>query len=348
VRAVQNNEQRNALLWQAEPAVIVSSSGMLAGGPSTAYARALAGQPQHAILLTGYQDEESPGRRLQEMAERGRGTLWLGKDKVDVQCRLGTYSLSAHADEGQLISLVETLNPAHVLLVHGDEPARASLSRALGERGRDVRQPHAGQSLKFRFAPALIATPKRLGGGRPLDVAILWSELAAPGGGYFTLNELARAWWGEDTRERLAEMEAALLQMALLRSDLPSSAADVSRRLQPGGDHPEEAGRQRPVSGRWVAGAARPEASGCFTLRRWKRSPAGGFEDGTGRAWPGKSAVWVKRSRQNCSHRPIRSASQADARGHGANQAWHLPVTTSRPRLACGAAVTVSISRSSS
>ena len=87
-------------------AVIVASSGMLAGGPSLAYARALAGQPQHAILLTGYQDEESPGRRLQEMAARGRGTLRLGKDKIDVQARLGTYSLSAHADTGQLSAIV--------------------------------------------------------------------------------------------------------------------------------------------------------------------------------------------------------------------------------------------------
>ncbi len=52
IRPVASAAQRNALLWEAGPAVIVSSSGMLAGGPSLAYARALAGQPQHAILLT--------------------------------------------------------------------------------------------------------------------------------------------------------------------------------------------------------------------------------------------------------------------------------------------------------
>jgi Cft2 family RNA processing exonuclease len=155
IQPVQNNEQRNALIWQPDPLIIVASSGMLAGGPSASYARALAGKPKNAILLTGYQDEESPGRRLQELAERGSGSIQIGKDKVDVQCHLETYSLSAHADEGQLISLIETIAPEHVVLVHGDEMARASLEKALGERSRVVHLPQAGQSLELKFETRL-------------------------------------------------------------------------------------------------------------------------------------------------------------------------------------------------
>ena len=60
IRPVASNDQRNAILWNPDPAVIVASSGMLAGGPSLSYARALASKPEHAILLTGYQDEEVP------------------------------------------------------------------------------------------------------------------------------------------------------------------------------------------------------------------------------------------------------------------------------------------------
>lgn len=216
IRPVQSGETRNALIWQADPAIIVASSGMLAGGPSMAYARALAGQPQHAILLTGYQDEESPGRRLQEMAERGQGTLWLGKDKVDVRCRLGTYSLSAHADEGQLISMVETLNPAHVILVHGDEAARASLGRALEQRKRSTFLPGAGQSLTFRFEPASVAPAAGLGSGQPLDLRALWQAVAGAAGGYFHLDELAQAWWGRQA----GQVEMDQLAGALARDDL--------------------------------------------------------------------------------------------------------------------------------
>ena len=119
-------------------------------------------KPENAILLTGYQDEEAPGRRLQEMAQRGHGTLRLGDKKVDVQCQLGTYSLSAHADTGQLVSFVETLDPTQIYLVHGDEDARGSLTEALQARGRKARSPRAGQSfvLSFRSGHADATGPR--------------------------------------------------------------------------------------------------------------------------------------------------------------------------------------------
>lgn len=151
IRPVGSAEQRNAILWDPGPAVIVASSGMLAGGPSLSYARALAPKSEHAILLTGYQDEESPGRRLQELSQRGSGTLRLGADKLDVQCRIATYSLSAHADESQIINLTETLDPEQVFLVHGDLDARASLGKAIGARQRSVRLPQAGQSFELKI-----------------------------------------------------------------------------------------------------------------------------------------------------------------------------------------------------
>lgn len=220
IQPVQSAAQRNALIWEPGPAVIVSSSGMLAGGPSVAYARALAGRPENAILLTGYQDEESPGRRLQEMAQRGYGTLRLGKEKVDVQSRLATYSLSAHADTGQLVSFVETLDPAQVFLVHGDEAARTSMAEALRARGRRVRLPRAGQRFGFAFTP--VVRPENapgIGGGRRLDVRRLWEALArtvfdhAGEEGLYSLESLARTWWGSQpapNARQLAELAEAL------------------------------------------------------------------------------------------------------------------------------------------
>jgi Cft2 family RNA processing exonuclease len=182
VRPVKTYQHRNALIWEAGPAVIVASSGMLAGGPSLSYARALAGHPQHAILLTGYQDEEAPGRRLQEVAQRGSGTIRLGDKKVDMKCQLGTYSLSAHADEGQIISLVETLGPQHVILVHGDSQARTSLEKGILARGRTVHLPRAGESLTFQFKKRKILGPS--------TAAVAY-----------------RSRWVEQTRERTTSLE---------------------------------------------------------------------------------------------------------------------------------------------
>ncbi len=231
IQPVASTAQRNALIWEPGAAVIVASSGMLAGGPSLAYARALAGQPQHAILLTGYQDEESPGRRLQEMAQRGRGTLHLGKEKIDVQARLATYSLSAHADTGQLVSFVDVLNPAQTFLVHGDQDARHSLADALKARGRAVRLPRAGQSFTFDFAQKVRAAQVRgVGQGRPVDLQRLWHALQADtdlgASDLITLDELAQIWWGERTATTPAQLAALA---AVLASDDRYFAADRDR-----------------------------------------------------------------------------------------------------------------------
>ena len=158
---IERPDQRNALMWNEGPAVIVASSGMLMGGPSLMYARALAGKQQHAILLTGYQDEESPGKRLQEMAVSGKhGPLRLGGESIDAQCQLGVYSLSAHADEAQLVSLVEYMDAPDVFLVHGESSARASLQRAISARQRQAHLPRAGQSYEFRLpaVPTVVTT----------------------------------------------------------------------------------------------------------------------------------------------------------------------------------------------
>ena len=163
IHPVASSSQRNEILWNPGPAVIVASSGMLAGGPSLSYARALAPKAENAILLTGYQDEESPGRRLQELVERGAGTIRLGGDKVDVQCHIASYSLSAHADESQIINLTETLDPEQVFLVHGDAAARSSLEKALSARQRIVRLPHAGQTFELIFdRPATYRKPEQM------------------------------------------------------------------------------------------------------------------------------------------------------------------------------------------
>ena len=262
IRPIERSAQRNELLWQPEPLVIVASSGMLAGGPSLHYARGLARQPQHAILFTGYQDEESPGRRMQEIAARGHGALQLRQDRLEVRCRLATYSLSAHADEAQLVSLVETLDPAQVFLVHGDEAARRSLAHALQSRGRLVHLPRAGQAFDLRFAASLpVAALRGIGADRPLHLRRLWEAVsqvasdAAPV--YLTLTELAMAWWGDKPApQHLQTLGAALAQDSLY------FAADAQRahvfrvrsagQVQLGERRREQMARYADAAGQWL------------------------------------------------------------------------------------------------
>lgn len=214
VESIKSIGHRNEIIHSPDPLVIIASSGMLTGGASAVYALALADDERNAILLTGYQDEESPGKFLQRlMSERQAGEaplLRIGDTTVKVRCEIDTYSLSAHADEAELMSVVEALDPNEVLLVHGDPSARHSLATKLRQRERMVITPKIGQMrlIEGRSRPwaiAKVATGHETGS---VDVARLWEGLAEHAGNFYSARELALMWWG--TAERQEEMAQAL------------------------------------------------------------------------------------------------------------------------------------------
>jgi Cft2 family RNA processing exonuclease len=152
MKPVFSAKDRTALL-QGPPAAIVASSGMLTGGPSVYYAGELAGRKETMIAVTGYQDEESPGRKLLELAvpENSTRVLQLGKVAVSVSCRIATFGLSAHADGQEISRFLSRLAPEHVALVHGDDGAREELWGTLKTvlPGAHVHLPKRGEFLEF-------------------------------------------------------------------------------------------------------------------------------------------------------------------------------------------------------
>lgn len=119
------------LILQGKPGCIVASSGMLIGGASSWYAQKLVTNEKNAIFITGYQDEESPGKKLLNIANGVTDQLELNGTSYPVNCRIGKYGLSAHADANEMNRFVQTLQPTYTLLVHGDDLAREQLSQLL-------------------------------------------------------------------------------------------------------------------------------------------------------------------------------------------------------------------------
>lgn len=128
-KAVTPKEREQIL--QGKPGCIVASSGMLIGGASTWYAQKIVANPKNAIFITGYQDEESPGRKLLNLASGEGKELELGGVTYPVHCQIGKYGLSAHADASEMNRFVQTLKPTYTLLVHGDDEARGQLSQLI-------------------------------------------------------------------------------------------------------------------------------------------------------------------------------------------------------------------------
>ena len=148
VRTVMAPEMR-AQIVREKPAIVIASSGMLTGGPSQWFAAEIASDPRSHIAITGYQDEESPGRRIQNLAKAGGGALTLGDKEVELKCSVGTYSLSAHADTPELSAALARIRPKEVFLVHGDHGARAALQKNLQGLGlRQVHTPMLGETFE--------------------------------------------------------------------------------------------------------------------------------------------------------------------------------------------------------
>ena len=214
VRPIRSWRHRQEIASSPQPLVVVASSGMLTGGASVAYARHFAPDERNAILMTGYQDEEAPGRFLQRMMkERQAGetpTLTLDNATVKVRCEIDTYSLSAHADEMELLSFAEALKADDIMLVHGDPAARHSLATALRQRGKLVSTPRIGQSkiLNYKAKPWAVGTLKSGGQTGEINLRRLWESLKGQAGDFFSLRELAQIWWGDT--ERTAEMQTVL------------------------------------------------------------------------------------------------------------------------------------------
>jgi Cft2 family RNA processing exonuclease/dsRNA-specific ribonuclease len=221
IQPVTRPEDRKRAL-ATSPGIIVASSGMLAGGPSLAYAQALLQNPQDAIFLTGYQDEESPGRALLDLARtQGPKDLKLGQTTVPVACSFGTYGLSAHADRMQMVSFIEALEPQTVVLVHGDESAKDALRRSL--RCQDVMLARDGCVLRrdYPSRPGIRAkVPLAVPAASELDIDRARHLLGPAGEAPLRAAAVAEAWFGQPVDRDVADRFVRVLEgVGLVRRD---------------------------------------------------------------------------------------------------------------------------------
>jgi len=130
-----SREERERIAGQNT--VVVTTSGMLSGGPAMTYVPAIADNPVNAVALTGYQVEGTPGRELLET-----GSAEFDGRVLPVSARVEQFDFSAHADEAGLRSLLEAYRDSEVLVVHGDDCA--GFASALRADGFDADAPAVG------------------------------------------------------------------------------------------------------------------------------------------------------------------------------------------------------------
>jgi hypothetical protein len=143
---------RERPLAMAHPSVIVASSGMLTGGASVYYAATLLERENASIFISGYTDEESPGRLLQNL--KTGDTIELDGKEVTVRAQIRRFNLSAHADKIGLTQVINKVNPKHLILIHGGGNALHELARSGDLRSKHyIHIPGVGESVSYGQAP---------------------------------------------------------------------------------------------------------------------------------------------------------------------------------------------------
>ena len=122
VHVVEHPADRKRALREAE--VIVTTGGMLDGGPVLYYLGELYRDPRTAILLTGFQVDGSNGRQLLD-----EGTLTIDETTVRPVGEVLKFDFSAHAGHSELVRLAQESRAKTVVLMHGDH--REALRDAL-------------------------------------------------------------------------------------------------------------------------------------------------------------------------------------------------------------------------
>jgi len=150
VRLVRSREDSKKLNDRRGPMVIISASGMLAGGRVLHHLKRRLPDADTTLLFVGFQAEGTLGRRILE----GAREVLVHGDTIPVNARIAEVpALSAHADQRGLIEWAGTLKspPRQVFLVHGESQAREALAAALRSRyGWNVSLPAEGDEVELR------------------------------------------------------------------------------------------------------------------------------------------------------------------------------------------------------
>ncbi|MCX6700379.1 MAG: beta-CASP ribonuclease aCPSF1 [Methanomicrobiales archaeon] len=131
--AVDSSDLRERVM-NGDPCVIITTSGMMNGGPVMEYLSNLAGDERNALVFVGYQADGTLGRRIQKgwrEVPLGRGrTIVINLEIVTVD------GFSGHSDRRQLMNYVGQVQPRpeKIFTIHGDENNTIDLASSLYKR----------------------------------------------------------------------------------------------------------------------------------------------------------------------------------------------------------------------
>jgi len=145
---VRSVEESKALNNKPGPLMVVSASGMCEGGRVLHHLKNNIENPQNIILITGYQAENTLGRKIQE----GQSPIKIYNRSYNIRAQVKTlHEFSAHADQNDLSSYISHVkNLQKLFLVHTELPQATAFKELMESSypNLPVEIPTMGQSFE--------------------------------------------------------------------------------------------------------------------------------------------------------------------------------------------------------
>ncbi len=122
--------------------IIISTAGMLFGGPALYFLKKIRSDPESKVLFTGYLIDDSPGKELLDTG-RFKGE----QESYNVKCEVRRFDLSSHAGHSGLLEIIKKTNPQKVACIHGDD-CEGFAKEIESSLGISAFAPKAGEKIK--------------------------------------------------------------------------------------------------------------------------------------------------------------------------------------------------------
>ncbi len=142
---IESRAQREEITKKDQSCIVVTTSGMVTGGPVLHYLKRWGGNSVNKLTLIGYQPKGTRGRALQD----GERELMIDRRKVQIGLKVETFHMSAHADRKQLELIPKKVKGVQrVFIVHGEKEKSEDLKKLL-EKSFDVVVPRIGEEYEI-------------------------------------------------------------------------------------------------------------------------------------------------------------------------------------------------------
>ncbi len=144
---------RKMIVSEKKPNIILSTSGMLEGGPMHSYLLHGAGIPENLIAISGYQVEGTIGRSIVDGERNVQLFNWSKTRKgkgptIEIKAQVKQFQFSGHAQRNELIKMLKALNTDKYIFVHCIEEAAQSVQKEF-DRKKTTYIPKAGDSYNI-------------------------------------------------------------------------------------------------------------------------------------------------------------------------------------------------------